>query len=288
MREVLKVELKKAFRSKGFIIALAAGIFIVVLQFVWFFRNTYRMNNQLYDYVMGLNYMDSNYGSWFETMLLEGWMGCECFSAYNNLFFLVFPLLAAVPYGISLCNEWRSGYAGQMLIRCGRKRYLTSKILAVFTSGGTAVAVPLLLSLLMMACFLPAYGSDPIAMQAALGNNNMWAGLFWEQPVLYALCYSLLDFVFGGIFACITLVCSRWLDNRFGAVMFPMLLNCTLYYGGISIFSELSRYNPNAYLNPEQPYGEISFSVLLPMLAIILVGLAVIYIFSNRRRDTIE
>ena len=78
-KEVWKVEVKKALRSKGFRVAVAIGILIAVLQMIWVYRNTYTVNESEYKRVVTLSEMDDGYGSWFEMGLLEGWLGCEVY-----------------------------------------------------------------------------------------------------------------------------------------------------------------------------------------------------------------
>lgn len=283
---VLKIEIKKAMKSKGFFLSLLAGFVIAGLQTVWFYRNKYTVNNEQYRYIVDLNYMDSQYGSWFENRILEGWIGCEAFSAYNQMFFLLMPLLSSMPYGISLLNEWKSGYAGQMIARCGRKRYLSAKFIAVFISGGIAAALPLVLNLLATACYLPIAGVDPLALQSFIWNADMWGKLYYEYPILYALGYICIDFIYGGIFACMTLVCTKWLENRFGAVMFPLMINCACYYGIGSLFITLNKFNFSVFINPAQPAPLTNrFDCILIVTVVLTAALAGVYAFSNRKRD---
>lgn len=288
--EVLKMEGRRLMRSKSLAISLLAGLVIVLLQFSYFYTNTYRINQGWRNYVLGASYGDSAYGDWYENGILEGWLGCETFSPYNQLFFLILPLLAALPFGISLHSDWKSGYAAQIITRCGRRRYFSAKFAATFVGGGAAVAIPLLLSLLITACFVPAIGSDPLAMQSVVRQNDMLGGLYYEHPVGYALCYAVVDFVFGGIYACTTLAVSRWFDNRFGAVCFPLLLQCALVYGVDSLWIESRSFNPAFYINPSHSSFSLYCSIprMLLLFVIMLAVLIVLYIIGNARRDAID
>ena len=100
-RQVWKVEIKKALRSKGFQVAIIIGILICILQMVWVYRNTYAVNESEYQHVMTLSEKAEGYGTWFEMGILEGWLGCEVYSPYNQLYFIIFPLLAGIQGGIS-------------------------------------------------------------------------------------------------------------------------------------------------------------------------------------------
>lgn len=287
-RQVWKVEIKKALRSKGFQVAIIIGILICILQMVWVYRNTYAVNESEYQHVMTLSEKDEGYGTWFEMGILEGWLGCEVYSPYNQLYFIIFPLLAAMSYGLSYYNEWESGYAGQMLIRCGRKTYQNAKFGAVFISGGLAVTIPLLLHLIGTACYLPAIGVEPISRQAMVANRDIWSGLYYEAPVLYALCYTGVDFVYGGIFACMTLAGSKWFSNRFAAVLFPMVVYCTCWFGLTSLVQEWNLYNVMIHINPAQIYGTDQLAVLSFITGVLLICIVAVFKISNRRRDITE
>ncbi len=288
MKSMLGVELRKAIKTKGFLFSAAIGIVMAILQTMWFYNNVYCVNDELYIDVLGMDYMDDNYGNWFECGILEGWLGCETYSPYNQMFYIVFPLLATIPYGISLYNEWSSGYAGQMIVRSGRKIYLCGKLIAVFVSGGLAVVVPLLVSLLLAACYLPAIGVDPVSMQAVVTNRDMWANLYYEYPVVYASCYIVFDFIYGGLFAVLAMVSSKWFDNRFGILVFPLLVHCALYYGISNLFPQIRVYNPSVYLNPAQLSGTNVFLCIGIITLVLLIGQSLIYWFSNEKRDIIH
>ena len=195
MKEVITTEMKKAFRSKGFLVAALSGVLLAVIQTIWAYQNIYQVNMKERNHILGLPVTDEHYGSWFQTCIMQGWIGCEYYSSFNQFLFLALPLFAVLPYSISLYSEWKSGYAMQMLVRRGRKQYIISKAAAIFISGGCAAALPLLVSLLLSACYLPAIGIDSISMQNVVGNSMMWSALFFEKPILYAISYTGIVFV---------------------------------------------------------------------------------------------
>lgn len=287
-REVWKAELYKASRSKGFRIAIIIGIIISVMQTIWFYRNVYSMNQEDYRTVMSLSTMDEGYGIWFEKGIMEGWLGCEVYSMYNQLYFTIFPLLAVMAYGLSFYNEWKSGYAGQLIVRCGRRCYLCAKFGVVFLTGGFVVVFPLLVNLITTACYLPAIGVDPLSMQAIVANRDIFSYLYYEMPILYAICYLGVDFIYGGIFACFTLVCSRWFSNRFAAALFPFVLYSAGSLGLTSLFPQMNVYNVFIHINPAQVYGTDQLAVLSFITVGILILITVVYCLNNWKTDIIE
>lgn len=285
MWKAIQTETKKAFQSGGFRISIGIGMLVCIMQTIWFYVNIYSVSRETLEYISDLTMKDPGYGEWYATRLLEGWLGCESYSSYKAFFLLALPLLAVLPYGISLFLEWRSGYAMQMLVRCGRKNYIGGKSVATFLSGGVVVAVPLIMSLLFCACYLPAVGIDMLSMQGQLIDRNMWSELYYELPVVYALLYILVIFIYGGIFALLPLLCTGWFDNRFGILIFPMMVYCMLNYGISNLFPQFSPYNPAVFLDPGQPVSS-NTTLGVVITTAVLLGMEVILLFiSNRRRD---
>ena len=274
MRQILKLEIYKALRTKTFFISIGIGIIISVLQTNWFYNNFFVENYRLLEEYMNLTNDDPHYFNvWFETGVLQGWLGCEYASVYNELFFLIMPLLAVLPYGGALYMEWNKGYSAQILIRCDRKKYFTAKMIAVFVSGGIAISIPLIFNFIVSACYLPMIGVDPLSMQAIVANRDMWA-------VLY--------FVFGGLMACMALVVTHFFDNVFAVMIFPLLVNCLLYYGLDTVDSATRKYNMSFIVNPSQGGGGNEILAVMTTVFMSIFITILLYFMANRKRDVIK
>lgn len=109
MQKVLRTEIKKAIMTGYFIISIAIGILISMLGLVY--NVGLFCGNQRYD---GMN-------PCYEAFtLFNHWIGGEGFSLGSSLYFFVFPILIAIPYGWSYCGEQKSGYMSQMIVRTGK------------------------------------------------------------------------------------------------------------------------------------------------------------------------
>lgn len=129
-------------------------------------------------------------------------MGTNLISFSRSLFFFIWPVLAAMPYGWSYSSERRSGYYNQVASRSSRKRYFCSKYIAVFVSGGLAVAVPLLFDLLANALVSPDAVPDVTLMIQPISNGCFLSGLYYTHPWVFALIWCFVDFLWGGVAAC--------------------------------------------------------------------------------------
>lgn len=289
MIKLIKLELRKAVRTKGFLAAIGIGLVISILQSYWFYNNVFINNNENFEYLMSLSPTDSHYFDlWFETAFLEGWLGCETYSPYNNLFYLVMPLLAVLPFGHSLYMEWNKGYSSQILIRSNKKMYFTAKFLAVFLSGGLAVAIPLIFNLITTVCYLPIIAGDPVSMQTAVSNIGLWPNLYYNYPLLYAFAYIALDFICGGLMACMALTVTHFFDSVFAVMLFPLLLNSILYYGLDSIEPATRIYNISWFVNPGQLGIRNDFNAVIITSVIWFLLLVILHLASNVKRDVIK
>ncbi len=64
--------------------------------------------------------------------------------------FSIAPVLAALPFAAGFGNDWRSGVAVSMTLRCGRRRFLGSKFACCALAGGLALAGGMLLFVLFV------------------------------------------------------------------------------------------------------------------------------------------
>lgn len=225
MKNLLKVELGKAFRNGYFLAALLLGVVFTALS-AWHQISLYYSDIgflQMVKTVEEMGYV--KYPLAPMSILYNSWIGGECVSVGYTLFFTLLPLLAVLPYGQSFSQERRSGYLKVIIPRCGRTRYFAAKGIATFLSGGVAVVLPLLLSLGVCALFFPAVKPNVIYNQYfAFSHESMGAALFHTHPLMYTLLYLLIDFIFSGLFACLALSTAFFFKQRMAPFVVPFLL----------------------------------------------------------------
>lgn len=162
--------------------------------------------------------------------LFCNWLGADVTSFATSVFFFLLPIIAVMPYGWSLAGEIRSGYTKNIISRIPRKSYFFSKYFAGFVSGALAVMIPLPLSFLLAALFLPALRMENIYPYGTIGEKSMWAALYYSNPFLYSMLYILLDGVFAGLTACISIVLAFFIRSRVTVVLVPFFLMLLLDY----------------------------------------------------------
>lgn len=198
MKNTIRSELYKALTNKMLYIAMAIGLAFWTMDVL--------ENGKM------MAYFDENL-EWAVNSGLRVGTGHEGYSLFflwsglapqtkgANLFYTVWPVLAAMAYGWSYSDERRSGVYNQIAARTSAKTYYISKYIAVFVSGGMAVAVPVLLGLLGNAMFVP----HAIVLQGlgAVRNNNFLSELYYTIPWAYGLIWCGVTFLCGGAAACL-------------------------------------------------------------------------------------
>ena len=289
---ILRIEMYKMFREVTLKIVILISLFIVGMQTYSFYVTQRRAVNESYEAAIKVDNDMDEIDDFFENSFIEGWIGCETYTPYHTMLYLIMPLFAAIPFAISQFEEWRSGYAAQVITRCGRRKYMNAKYAAVFISGGITIAVPLIISMIVSMCYMPVIKMDPIALQSRISTVYMFGYTYIYHPVLYTMIYIFVDFLYGGIFACMAMVASSFVRNRFTAMTFPMALSYFLYYG-LGRLSDsavwLRTYNFSYFIRPDQN-GESSLR-FVPFISITVALLAIeyfIYWVLNVKRETIK
>ena len=223
MGSLLKIELKKAFSNKMFLISMAIGIIIAMIS----------AGQNIANYCRGLemNAMTEQLleGEPFNPMypintVYSNWIGSDHQFPMTALFYMLLPLLAGLAYGWSYCTERKSGYVAQMVSRSTKKsQYFLAKYIATFLAGGAAVAIPLVLNVLAVACFIPAYFPKQFYWIYYTMDSHFLRELFFRAPVVFVCCIILLDFVFAGLFAAACVALAFFVKNKFAVILLPFL-----------------------------------------------------------------
>ncbi len=274
---MIRLECKRAFCSRAFLLSLALGSILAIWHIVgsvwqmgvWMREIEYAMDGKANGFL-------------YPHTVFNKWMGGDPTSLQPYLYFLIFPILAALPYGASYAEDEKSGYARLLLVRSSRGSYYGSKALAVFLSGGTAVVLPLLLNLGITAAILPSLVPQAVTFLYPIHSASLWSELYYSHPYLYIALFLLLIFIFGGLFALLALPVSRFTNNRFLILLFPFLIY--VFSHALAGYFQASRFSPMMFLRPNQPAEGISLPVIAGE-ALILFGIPAVFLWKRTGED---
>lgn len=215
MRAV-KTELWKALHNPMFYAALVLGTLIAMINVV---------ENADIVRQLSLRILESN-GSKdpIGFSLFIHWIAVAAASFGHRAFYFVWPILAAMPFGWSYAQERRNGVYNQMLARSNVKRYFRAKYIAVFVSGGLAVAIPVLLNLLVNALICPYVIPRAIIPISLVNDGYFLSELYYTVPWVYALVWCGMEFLIGGAAACVCLTVGTKFRLQIMVILTPFAL----------------------------------------------------------------
>lgn len=278
MINILKYEFRKLFKSKWLWISLIFGMVIIAFQSYTFYKLSYLGNIANYEAaVAGGKYE----GYMYPVVMIQGWIGQNYATFFLPLFYLLFPVIAVLPYGASLYTELNSGYLKNIFTRVNKAKYLACKYFVGFIAGGVAVSFPILLSMLISALYLPNLPQNPMMLQMTIGNPSMWSDIFMTRPEQYIFRFTLLAFIFGGLMSTIALGLAQFASNIFAVWLFQFLVNTCAYY--FFAYGDKIVYIPMAFLNPMQAHVA-RFSAIVVTGVIMLAASLVLFGMNWRKK----
>ena len=282
MARLVRLELNKALRNPWFVIALfvtcalAVASSALTLQGVY---ETYNLKGGFEKEYLSL----SMYSSFGLSLPVAN-------DAASVAFYYLCPLLVLVPYATSLRSELVDGVLAQAYTRSPRAHYLAAKACAAFVSGSLIVAIPLVLNLLVLSCFMPGYTPEALdGLHLGINPGEAFARLFYEAPVAYALVNTLTCGALYGTWAVCVLAVSAFVDNRVILLAGSYLFVLGVGYASGLLFSalrttavrlSLTELAKGASYDPRDPRG-LLFALLLQAVFGLLV------IRGIRKRDVL-
>ncbi|MDD6571153.1 MAG: hypothetical protein PUF12_02070 [Thermoflexaceae bacterium] len=261
MKKILSFEMQRTFKTPGFFLALMIGNGITIVHWIFQVLPTAVRLDEYMSYDIPMNYPAG---------VFTEWIG-EGSSQYSYLYFLLVPLLAALPYADSFFRDMGNHFINLICTRAERKHIFCCRYLAVFFSGGITVVIPLLLNLMLCMCVLPCVHPEIASYMSLVIPATSMSVLYVKSIGLYLFFSFLIIFIFGGVIATFALVASYYVNYRFTVLLAPMILSIFL----TSLFELLGMqaWQPVYFVHPGYPNQR-----LFPMIieTLIIFGITVV------------
>ncbi|HIT90010.1 MAG TPA: hypothetical protein IAC41_06295 [Candidatus Merdenecus merdavium] len=288
MKYLIKMEIKKAIKNRFFLIAVLIGGAITVLSLIYNYQ-IYHEHQLMLRYVRGNSEVVQN-PLYPMFTVFNNWIGGEPFSLGSSLYFFVFPLLVALPYGWSYCEEKTSGYHRYVVAKTGKTKYFLSKYLAVFISGGLAMVIPLIFNFITAMLIFPAI-TPIVVYDTAYGvfGGSLMSKLYYTIPFIYLLVYLIIDFVFCGLIACLAFVGSVFIKYKAVVVILPQMLLLLFHYVRQYVYvsggTQYKEISPLFFLRPVQSAYRASWVIILVEMLILFVVTFGICVLGEKRNE---
>lgn len=214
----IKVELYKAVHNRWLWMAVLIGSAIASINVL---ENIQRM----YTYGYAASGIGGNYCG---LSLFIHWIAVGGTSMGFRILYFVWPILVSMPFGWSYCQERRSGVYDQIVLRRNHMIYFVSKYIAVFVSGGIALALPVFLNLMVNALICPALIPNVNDFLAMVFDGNFLSQIYYTNPWLYSLIWCGMEFLWGGTAACLCFVVGAKPRLQVIVILTPFVILVTL------------------------------------------------------------
>lgn len=286
MKALLKTELSKALKNKYFWVTLIAASVIAVLGAM----NRINEYNSIQEYIAADK---ASHGgvSWKNPYLpadtvFTYWIGADYTSLYFSLFYLLLPLFAAFPYGWSYVVERKKGYIKNVLTRTKKQNYFLAKYIAVFVAGGLAVSLPLIINFCTVAAFIPARMPDVLYdAYSGVSFAQMWSRLFFTHPFVYVGLYMLLNFVFSGLIATLSIAATFAIRNRVAVVLLPFFLMLGMNF--LNTYSTMWELSPLNFLHSARIVNITNGWIVLAEGIILFAATFGVTMWRGRKNDVL-
>jgi hypothetical protein len=225
MPSIIKQEIKRSFNNKLFLVSVLISTALVL----W-----YSIERMPFCIEKNLTFSTERFSDDFLEISYTNWLGSHNIFLQQNIFYLIIPLLAVLPFGNSFFSDINNGVTKSIYIRTKKSHYLIAKYIAVFISGGCACVVPMVLSFTVSSALLPTMLPESSYAYTNIFASYKWADIFFTRPFLYILLYMGVVFILAGLIACISLAVSYFSFKSFLPLLFPFFV-----YMFISLFFEL-------------------------------------------------
>lgn len=261
MTQLIKMELKRAFTGTWMKITLGMGLFLALSHFIFRVLPV--------DLLSGYNqYVASS----TPQNLLSGWMAGSA-SIENEIYKYIVYLLAVLPYGASYYEDCKNGLVKNIYTRDSKTKFLASKSIAVFLSGGVAAVFPLITNLMLSATVLPVIFPE---WNTGPNCDGLFVHFYYHNYILYFSLMFLMVFIYAGLVAGLALSISLYARNIFIVLTSPFIV-CILFNKICAYINnrfvwgfQLSRVFDVVQLGGKYPEGMLAMTLLLLLSGYIL------------------
>lgn len=272
MKHMLKVELKRALKSRGMLLSLTIGMIISAVHVVQY---------QIPEYYRNMERAYEGYPLFSPEYAAQGWIEGNSFHMAGFVYFFLLPLLAMMPFGASYFSDHQNGFLKNLYMRTKRKHYLNAKYVAVFISGGIAVTLPLVFNLLCSLILLPNLIPTPVMARTGISAVQLFSQIYYSKPLLYILIFLMIDFAFAGMYACITLVVSFLSDYKIIVSIMPFFVQLVLHI----LCSVSGNWDYSSVYLAQSGIGIRGGWILLAYLGIGITATFLIFRYQGERED---
>lgn len=204
-------------------------------------------------------------------------------SEITNLFLLILPILAIVPFSMQLLVDKKSKYYQLMMMRSGKFNYLFSMVAVSSLAGFIVIAIPLLLNFFLFSLTFMAIPPNPIIhyVDGIYGFKTLFFSLQLNHPLLHILLYIFLSGVVGSLYACLATTFALFFNFSLIVLVIPMIFHLIVHVVNEPINVAISPIN---FLNISSRVPVHLWSVSL-FCVFVLLCIIILFVIGGKKLD---
>lgn len=135
-----------------------------------------------------------------------------------SMFKKLLLVLASIPFVASFCSEWNDGYIGNVVLRCGVKKYSRAKIWSCTLASFLTMFFGLTLYIVILSFSYPLYNS-------MINNNTLYSKLLSSSSLVYLYVYVTIFSLAISFWSVLGMVVSVYIPNKFVALSSPIIFS---------------------------------------------------------------
>lgn len=171
----------------------------------------------------------------------------EIWDASNEIFTLIFPLIAVLPTCWLMYYERKDNFLIYTLSRVSKKKYIFSKYIVSACGGAMLVFFISFVGLIVALYFVPDV--KPTVMGNDYALDKFFGSYFVNEPLLYGTVLSLWRACIGLIVVTFAFLLSLYVNNIFviltSSFIYSILENFTLAILGMPYYRLVTSFSPN-------------------------------------------
>lgn len=224
---MFSMELKRAFSSKGMLIVVLFSILLSVAVL----KGSLAMQKEYEAIIIRVGTEKvEDHTTYYPDTVFERCLTGNTFLPYGGIYYMLFPILAVLPFGTSYARDEELNYTRNILTRQKKSRYLLAKYLAAFVSGAAASVMPMLLSLIVTMPYFPCIPPAMTSFQSGIVDRQIFSEYYFIHPWIYFGLFLVLGLAAGGLLAGSALAVSCFITKPIAVLFMPFLVYNAVNY----------------------------------------------------------
>ncbi|MDC7302256.1 hypothetical protein [Agathobacter ruminis] len=272
MWNYIKIEMRRAFQSKGMLYGLLAACSISIIQIIIDVL-------PMLEFLQPISEITSKKDIMFPHTVFQHALPFNASSAISLYYYMIIPIFSAIPFATTLYRDQKNGYTKNVFTRTAKNNYYIAQYFSAFVSAGVVAVVPQILNVLIVAIILPS--TKPYAGIGYVGifSDCMFSVVYYKNPYIYLFIFLVIDFIVFGLLNTMALSLSSYMRSEFAVLMIPFLILQFIDFATECI--EASNYSILGITMPMQPYINVSFKTVM----IYCLVMVIIDVIAMRRQD---